>query len=376
VKNQLMLVRAITAICIGLIFAGWGNVGHRVINSNTVNSFPQPFQQFSFWRDSLAAHGSDADYRKSGDPNEAPKHYIDFEEYNDFVINGSVVQDYDSAVTKYGLTAITNAGSLPWTIMQCYDTLIAAFKQREWHHVVLLSADLGHYIGDANMPLHLTQNYDGQLSSQKGIHSRYESTMIGLYSTSIPIHQNEAIYLADVRDYIFSMTYRNYPYVDSVLRADSLAYVAGSKNYNSTLYKQTLWNLTKNFTGILFSRAAEVLASVMYTAWVNAGSPPLVPAVVEEMSASVKGFVLEQNYPNPFNPTTMIRYQLSSEAKVSLIIYDVAGKEIKKLVDENQSAGNYSFEVNMKSNELATGIYFYQLKVGTTLQTKKMLYLK
>jgi len=366
----------LAAILVALLVGGWGNVGHKIINANTVNSFPSPFQQFSIWKDSLSAHGSDADNRKSADPNEGPKHYIDFEEYADFVSKGTVIQDYDSAKKVYGVTNITNSGSLPWTILQCYDTLVTVFKNKEWHHAVLLCSDLGHYIGDANMPLHLTANYNGQMSGQKGIHSRYESTMISTYSSSIPIHQNQAVYLNDVRDYIFTMTYNNYPYVDSVLHADSVAYAASGKNYKSTVYTQTLWNLTKEMTGIFFSRAAEVLASVMYTAWVNAGSPSLNPSFAEELSSNGIDFVLSQNFPNPFNPTTKIVYQLSTQQNVSMKLYDVNGREVATLLDGRETTGTHEIQFDPSTYALSSGIYFYRLRAGKSIVTKKMIFLK
>ncbi|MCK9211094.1 MAG: T9SS type A sorting domain-containing protein [Ignavibacteriaceae bacterium] len=362
-----------------LIFAGWGNVGHRIINPNAVNSFPQAFKQFSFWKDSLANHASDADTRKSKDKNESPKHYIDLEEFSDFITKGSVIQNYDSAVAKYGLYAITNAGSLPWTIKKCYDTLVSAFQQKDWHHAVLLSADLGHYIGDANMPLHLTTNYDGRPSSQtsNGIHSRYESTMISKYSTSLPIQQNEAVYLANAQDYIFTMVYQNYHYVDSLYLADSISYTTAKSN-NSDLYYSTLWSLTKNYTGKLFSNASETIASVMYTAWVNAGSPAVSPTLAEELNLPEKSFSLAQNYPNPFNPTTVISYKLAVGSYVTLKVYDVLGNEIVTLVDEVKEAGSYEveFQSTVGNRQLAGGVYFYRLKAGAFVQTKKMLYLK
>ncbi len=362
-----------------LIFAGWGNVGHKIINPNAVNSFPQTFKQFNFWKDSLANHASDADTRKSKDQNESPKHFIDLEEFSDFITNGSVIQNYDSAVAKYGLYAITNAGSLPWTIKKCYDTLVTAFQQKDWHHAVLLSADLGHYIGDANMPLHLTTNYDGRPSSQtsKGIHSRYESTMISKYSTSLPIQQNEAVYLTNVQDYIFTMVYQNYHYVDSLYLADSISY-ATAKSNNSDLYYSTLWSLTKNYTGKLFSKASETIASVMYTAWVNAGSPAVSPTLAEELNLPVKSYSLAQNYPNPFNPETVIRYQLPLSGKVELKVYDLLGKEVAELVNEEKAAGRYEVIFSAKSggSNLASGVYLYRLSANSFIQTRKLLLMK
>jgi hypothetical protein len=98
-------------------------------------------------------------------------------------------------------------------------------------------------------------------------------------------------------------------------------------------------------------------------------------------------FSLEQNYPNPFNPNTTIRYSIPSvianEVKqsqlVTLKVYDVLGNEIATLVNEEQTAGKYEIEFESHSGEvrnLVSGIYFYQLKAGEFMETKKMLLLK
>jgi ligand-binding sensor domain-containing protein len=83
---------------------------------------------------------------------------------------------------------------------------------------------------------------------------------------------------------------------------------------------------------------------------------------------------LDQNYPNPFNPTTQINYQLSKISKVSLKVYDLLGREVANLVNEEQSAGPHTIKWN--ASEVATGVYFYQLTAGSFVQTKKMLLLK
>ena len=82
-------------------------------------------------------------------------------------------------------------------------------------------------------------------------------------------------------------------------------------------------------------------------------------------------FFLSQNYPNPFNQRTTIDYQLAENFKVSLIIYDITGKEIKTLVNTNQNAGKYS--VPLYANDLSTGIYFYKLNIEGVEQSRKML---
>jgi hypothetical protein len=88
----------------------------------------------------------------------------------------------------------------------------------------------------------------------------------------------------------------------------------------------------------------------------------------------VAAFDLAQNYPNPFNPATVINYQIPNKEKVSLIVYDVLGNQVKVLVDEVKDAGSY--QVNFDAGKLATGVYMYRLKSGNLFISKKMLLIK
>lgn len=84
---------------------------------------------------------------------------------------------------------------------------------------------------------------------------------------------------------------------------------------------------------------------------------------------------LTQNYPNPFNPTTQITYTIPQSNSVSLIIYDLLGKEVETLVNEYQTVGNY--RLNFNAIHLSSGIYFYHLKVGNNfVATKKMILMR
>ncbi len=85
-------------------------------------------------------------------------------------------------------------------------------------------------------------------------------------------------------------------------------------------------------------------------------------------------FSLSQNYPNPFNPSTKIKYAVSSRQFVTLKVYDVLGNEIATLVNEEKPAGSY--EVEFIAKDFPSGVYFYQLKAGTFMQTKKMILLR
>ena len=99
---------------------------------------------------------------------------------------------------------------------------------------------------------------------------------------------------------------------------------------------------------------------------------------VDDPHALVKDFVLFQNYPNPFNPITKISWQSSIGSWQTLKVYDILGNEVAILVNEYKPAGSYQVEFNTESDtgELASGIYFYQLKAGNYIETKKMILMK
>ena len=82
---------------------------------------------------------------------------------------------------------------------------------------------------------------------------------------------------------------------------------------------------------------------------------------------------LEQNYPNPFNPSTTINYNLSEKSFVSLKVYDILGKEIATLVNEEQKPGSYNIQFSIVNRQLTSGIYFYRLQTGSYNQVRKMV---
>ena len=96
--------------------------------------------------------------------------------------------------------------------------------------------------------------------------------------------------------------------------------------------------------------------------------------VESEQDLYINQYVLDYNYPNPFNPTTKINYFISQFSKVQLKVFDVLGREVAILVDQEQSTGHYSIDFNAEN--LSAGIYFYQLQADNFSQTKKMILLK
>ena len=97
-------------------------------------------------------------------------------------------------------------------------------------------------------------------------------------------------------------------------------------------------------------------------------------SIEHQESSQTNNFSLKQNYPNPFNPTTTINFSIPKTSFVTLKVYDVLGKEIATLVNEEKHAGNYN--VKFKANGLPSGIYFYRIIAGEYSQTRKMIIMK
>ncbi len=85
-------------------------------------------------------------------------------------------------------------------------------------------------------------------------------------------------------------------------------------------------------------------------------------------------YSIEQNYPNPFNPSTTIKYSVPQTSNVVIKVFDILGNETETLVNEEKSAGNYNIEFD--ASNLPSGVYFYQLKAGGFVRTKKMVLMK
>lgn len=362
----------IFTVLVSLLFIGWGAVGHRIINKKFGLSFPTVMNPLAWYIDSMTVHASDADNRKNQDPTEGYRHYIDIDIYPEFLVNGRIPQTLDSLYALHGQSFVTTNGTVPFAIMAYTDSVRKYFQMHDWRNAMLRAADVGHYVADAHNPLHDTRYYDGWSTFSNGIHSRYETGMITRDTQYIQYSGNAVTYISDINNFAFNIVYSTYPYVDSVYRADSIAHtIAG--NTNSAQYYQEFWNRAGNYTINEFKNASYKIACLVYTAWVNAGSP--LPAGISSEGNIAGDYKLYQNYPNPFNPKTNIKYQLIKNGYVLLNIYDLNGREVKTLVNNQQSSGEheYSFDASV----LSSGIYFYRLSVDNSIvDVKKMILTK
>jgi hypothetical protein len=262
------------------IALAWGSTGHHIINLKAPMHLPDSMGILK--ADSLYyyQHASDADGKKvPSDTNffaEGPRHFIDIDWYPNF---HSLPHDRDSVVALYGWSRVKAEGVNPWATVRELDTLTAELRRGATARAESTMADIGHYVGDAHQPLHCANNFDGQLSGNSGIHSRYETSMINTYQSQIIIHHDSIHYIEKPLDFIFAYILHSNMYVDSIMAADNYAKSVSGWNGSGTppaSYYTALWQKTGPFTIDQFQRATVDLASLWYTAWVNAQTPAVI----------------------------------------------------------------------------------------------------
>ena len=102
-----------------------------------------------------------------------------------------------SAVVKYGEEHLKKYGIVPWHIQSVRHWLTMTMKEHDYEQIIKLSADLGHYIADAHVPLHSTENYNGQLTNQKGVHGLWESRLPEIFASDYDYFTGKAVYLSN-----------------------------------------------------------------------------------------------------------------------------------------------------------------------------------
>jgi len=156
--------------------AAWGREGHEIVAAIAFKDLPPELAPwFRGQEETLKDHCNDPDHWKWHDPLEGPRHFLDCEAYGG---PDSVPGDLEAAKARLGAEAFARNGQVPWVIQDRVHSLAQAWGSGDPARVALEAAILCHYVGDLNVPLHTTGNYDGQLSGQKGVHRRWETGLV------------------------------------------------------------------------------------------------------------------------------------------------------------------------------------------------------
>ena len=343
----------------------WGWNAHRYINENAVDYLPAEMSFFQDHRQYLRDHSVDPDT----DPLPGYYHYMDIDYYPEF-FSGTLPHNLDSLIALYNQSIIEDNGIIPWIVEEWTERLSALMTLGQWDDVWQIAAELGHYVADSHQPLHLTLNYNGQLTGNYGIHSRYETQMMNTHLSQLPLPSGTGIYWPNVIDSVFSYIDEVYPFVDSIIIADDLA-KAQDPTYGNTYYN-IMWQELENLTTISIHKAIIDLASLWRTAWENAGSP--TPLGIEENNRNSQQFWLVKAYPNPFNPITNIQFTIPGMEFVTLKIYNLIGQEMVTLVSEKLTPGSYKYKWDAGS--FPSGVYMYKIEVGSLVKSQKLILIK
>lgn len=267
---------------------GWGFRAHKMINRQAVYSLPAPL--LLFYKTNIAyitEQAVAADRRRYIIAEEAPKHYIDLDHYGCI---DSIPGNRTLAEEKYGIDSMNVHGILPWHIETVLYRLTEAFKQHDMAGILRCSADLGHYLADAHVPLHTTSNYDGQFTGQHGIHAFWESRLPELFSSGYSFWVGPAMYIDNPRKEIRKILRESFNSVDSVLSIEkklSISFPADRKYAPEQKNGQTVRVFSEEYSE-QYHRALNkmverrmcsaiwYLSSFWFTAWVDAGQPDLV----------------------------------------------------------------------------------------------------
>jgi hypothetical protein len=277
---------SVTLIATIILFSSWGFFAHMRINHLAVFTLPSGINRFYKANIKyLSDHAVDPDKRRYADTAEAPRHYLDVELYEAHI--DSIPRKWDDAVQKYGIDQLTKNGILPWQIQKSYYKLVNAFKARDSLKILIYSAYLGHYIADAHVPLHTTQNHNGQLTDQVGIHAFWESRLPELFSQDYNYLVGQARYIENPLTEIWKVITHTHSLVDSVLtlEADLNKTFPGYRKYSfsernnqvlkqySTEYARAYHTSMNNMVERQMKLAILTIGSFWYSAWVDAGQP-------------------------------------------------------------------------------------------------------
>jgi hypothetical protein len=273
-----------------IVTASWGFLIHKTVHQLAVYTLPKEMVPFFYQHmDYLVNNAPRPDQRRNTDSTEGPKHFIDLEMYGTDAAN-MMPMDWTAAAKKYTQDSLVKYGFVPYHVIYMKGKLTEAFKKGNKDSILFYATDLGHYIGDVNVPLHTSVNYDGQLTNQKGMHSLWESLIPEQLVNGYNLYtDHKATYLKDPSNAIWEAIRRSYKLVPEMFAKE----IEVSKNFTTeTKYKTIIRggresrgysnefikayaDALKTSVNDQLKHSTELVADFWYTCWVDAGKPDL-----------------------------------------------------------------------------------------------------
>jgi hypothetical protein len=281
-----MALRALT-IVLGLIVAGeagvraWSFDVHRYVTGLAIDRLSGPLGAFlAANRSFVVEHSIDPDlWRTAGWMIEPPRHFLDLDAYGKPPF-AALPRDYEAARAKFGRATLDKYGTLPWRTEEVHRDLIRAFAQvrsgrngyaRE--NVKFFTAILAHYVADAHVPFHAVLNYDGQLTGQHGIHSRFEGELFDRLGATLSVPAPSVTGRVDAGPLVFDALLSGFALVPSILDADRAA--IGERETYDDRYFTEFGRQVRPVLQERLGQAASAVASLVLGAWEEGGRPVL-----------------------------------------------------------------------------------------------------
>ena len=284
----------------------WGFYAHQKINYFAVFMLPPEMMvlykpNISF----LSEHAVDPDKRRYAVKDEGPRHYIDIDKYGAYPYP-SLPRKWEDAVAKFGEDSLLQHGIVPWHVQVMLKRLTEALREKNFSRILKNSAEIGHYISDAHVPLHASSNHNGQFTNQKGIHGFWESRVPELLAEKHwDFFIGKAEYIKNPGEFMWARILESALAADSVLRFEKelTSKFSADKKFsfeerNGVVIRQYSTAFTTAFNNKLdgmverrMRQSISAIASFWYTAWVNAGQPDLKSLTRQKFSENdVKEF--------------------------------------------------------------------------------------
>jgi hypothetical protein len=259
----------------------WGAAAHRYIMDCAIDLLPagiKPF--FDNHRAELVLRVNDPDLWRVAGWEDGPNHFVNFgrSDLGRFPF-AALPRDYSVAVGKFGIETLKRIGTLPWREAEEYANLqrgFSGFRRNQGFaasDTVLFAAVAAHYIQDAHMPLHASNNSDGQLTGQTGLHARFETALFERYQAKLKIDPPAVPPIANPREAAFETLLASYQLVPKLLQADKEA-AAGTKTYDGAYYAR-FFATAGPLLEQQVARAIAATVAIITGAWQAAGRPAL-----------------------------------------------------------------------------------------------------
>ena len=280
-----LLALAAVAVLLPARGFAWGFTAHRLVNEKAMETLPEPLRSFfeanAAW---VAEHAVDPDLWRAVGQEKEPNHFLDMDAFGPPTA-GLIPRDEAEHLRRHGKGAAAK-GRLPWRLGEVYRELVAAFREGNAARTLERAAVLGHYVGDAHVPLHAALNYDGQLTGQTGLHNRWESHLVERFERQLRAEMaprparpvgDPVLLTFDVLTESFDLSLQALASDEESTLGTDLADTPLDDRYDDAYYSR-MYERERATLRSRLAASASTLGSLWLTAWQEAGRPALDPS--------------------------------------------------------------------------------------------------